>query len=38
MKKLSLWCAAALLPLLAACNVSLVPRTEYNEPKKRAPS
>ena len=33
MKRVSLWCAAALLPLLAACSVSLVPRTEYNEPQ-----
>ena len=33
MKKLRLWCAAAMLPLLAACSVSLVPRTEYTEPK-----
>ena len=33
MRKLSLWCAAALLPLLAACSFSLLPRTEYTEPK-----
>ena len=33
MKRVSLWCAALLLPLLAACSVSLVPRTEYTEPK-----
>ena len=33
MKKLRLWCAAAMLPLLAACSVSLVPRTEYTEPQ-----
>ena len=33
MKRLRLWCAAALLPLLAACSFSLVPRTEYTEPK-----
>ena len=33
MKRVILWCTVALLPLFAACNVSLVPQTEYTEPK-----
>ena len=33
MKKVTLWCAAALMLSLAACSVSLVPQTEYTEPK-----
>ena len=32
MKKVTLWCAAAaLLPLLAACHINLVPPTDYTE-------
>ena len=33
MKRFSHWCAAALIPLLAACSVSLIPQTDYNEPR-----
>ena len=33
MKRVTLWCAAALMLSLAACSVSLVPQTEYTEPK-----
>ena len=33
MKRFSLWCAAALIPLLAACSVSLIPQSDYNEPR-----
>ena len=33
MKRFQLWCAAALVPLLAACSVSLVPPTDFTEPK-----
>ena len=33
MKRFHLWCAAALLPLLAACSVSLLPQTDFTEPK-----
>ena len=33
MKRFHFWCAAALLPLLAACSVSLVPPTDFTEPK-----
>ena len=31
MKRFHLWCAAALLPLLAACNVNVIPPTEFTE-------
>ena len=31
MKRFQLWCAAALLPLLAACNVNVIPPTEFTE-------
>ena len=33
MKRVILWCAAALIPLLTACSVSLVPHADYTEPK-----
>ncbi len=33
MKRFQLWCAAALLPLLAACSFSLIPQTEFTEPR-----
>ena len=33
MKRFSLWCAAALIPLLAACNVSVLPPIDYTDPK-----
>ena len=33
MKRVILWCAAALIPILAACSVSLVPQADYTEPK-----
>ena len=33
MKRFHLWCAAALFPLLAACSVSLLPQTDFTEPK-----
>lgn len=33
MKRFRLWCAAALLPFLAACNINLVPPTDFTEPK-----
>lgn len=32
-KSFQLWCAAALLPLLAACSFSLLPKTEFTETK-----
>ena len=31
MKSFQLWCAAALLPLLAACNINVIPETEFTE-------
>ena len=31
MKRFHLWCAAALLPLLAACRFSVIPQAEYTE-------
>ena len=31
MKRFPLWCAAALLPLLAACSFSVIPKTGYTE-------
>ena len=31
MKRFHLWCAAALLPLLAACSFSLIPHTDFTE-------
>ena len=31
MKRFQLWCAAALLPLLAACSFSLIPHTDFTE-------
>ena len=31
MKRFHLWCAAALLPLLAACNVNVIPPTDFTE-------
>ena len=31
MKRFHLWCAAALLPLLAACSFSVIPQAEYTE-------
>ena len=31
MKRFHLWCAAALLPLLAACNFNVIPPTEFTE-------
>ena len=31
MKRLQLWCAAALLPLFAACSFSVIPPAEYTE-------
>ena len=31
MKRFHLWCAAALLPILAACNVNVIPPTEFTE-------
>jgi len=33
MKRFRLACAAALLPLLAACNFSLVPQSRYTDPR-----
>ena len=33
MKRFLLWCAAALLPLLAACSFSLIPKSEFTETK-----
>ena len=33
MKRVILWCAAALIPRLTACSVSLVPHADYTEPK-----
>ena len=33
MKRFRLWCAAAMLPLLAACSISLLPSGESTEPK-----
>ena len=33
MKRFQLWCAAALLPFLAACHVNLIPETDFTEPK-----
>lgn len=33
MKRFHLWCAAALLPLLAACSFSLIPETDFTEPR-----
>ena len=32
MKRFQLWCAAALIPFLAACSFSLIPQTEFTEP------
>ena len=31
MKRFQLWCAAALLPLLAACNINLIPEADVTE-------
>ena len=31
MKRFHLWCAAALLPLLAACSFSVIPQAEFTE-------
>ncbi len=31
MKRFHLWCAAALLPLFAACNVNVIPPADYTE-------
>ncbi|MBQ7731107.1 MAG: membrane integrity-associated transporter subunit PqiC [Lentisphaeria bacterium] len=31
MKRFQLWCAAMLLPLLAACNVNVIPPTDFTE-------
>ena len=31
MKRFQLWCAAALIPLLAACNVNLIPKADVTE-------
>jgi hypothetical protein len=31
MKRFQLWCAAALLPFLAACSFSLFPKTDFTE-------
>lgn len=31
MKRFPLWCATALLPLLAACSFSVIPKTGYTE-------
>ncbi len=33
MKRFSLWCAAALIPLFAACSVNLIPPTDYTDPR-----
>jgi ABC-type uncharacterized transport system auxiliary subunit len=33
MKRFFLWCAAALIPLFAACNINVMPPTEYTDPK-----
>jgi len=33
MKRFCFWCAAVLIPMLAACNVNLVPPTDYTPPK-----
>lgn len=33
MKRFQLWCAAALIPLLAACSFSLIPEAEITEPR-----
>ena len=33
MKRFCLWCAAVLIPVLAACSFSLIPQTEFTEPK-----
>ena len=33
MKRFQLWCAAALLPLLAACSFSVIPQAEFTEPR-----
>ena len=32
MKRIKFWCAAALLPLLASCSLSLLPPTDYTDP------
>ena len=31
MKRFLIWCAAALLPLFAACNVNVIPPTDFTE-------
>ena len=31
MKRFILWCAAALLPVLAACHINLIPPTDFTE-------
>ena len=33
MKRFQLWCAAALLPLLAACSFSVIPQAEITDPR-----
>ena len=33
MKRFSLWCAVALVALLAACNFSVIPSTDFTEPR-----
>ncbi len=33
MKRFQLWCAAALLPVLAACSFSVIPEAEITEPR-----
>ena len=33
MKRFHLWCASALLPLLAACSFSVIPQAEFTEPR-----
>ncbi len=31
MKRFQFWCLAALLPFLAACNINLIPQTDFTE-------
>ena len=33
MKRFCLWCAAVLVPVLAACHINLVPPTDFTEPR-----